>query len=107
MKELRFLMICFLALVASNNFIIAEGFCGEKIYKMKGTITAIELVYQTVVVEVPMGKRMFTVGGPLATDAVVKKGKNRAELNDFKIGDSVIVKWKVTEKGHLILFLDD
>jgi hypothetical protein len=50
---------------------------------------------------------MFTVGGPLAPDAVIKKGKNPAELSDFKIGDTVIVKWTATEKGHLILFLDD
>ena len=107
MKKLRFLIVCFLALIVSQNFIIAEGFCGEKIYRMKGTITAIEMDSRTVVVEVPLGKRMFTVGGPLATDAVIKKGKNRAELNDFKIGASVIVKWRATEKGHLILFLDD
>ena len=107
MKKLRFIVVCFLALVVSYNFIIADGFCGEKIYGMKGTITAIEMGTRTVVVEVSLGKRMFTVGGPLATDAVIKKGKNRAKLNDFKIGDPVIVKWRVTETGHLILFLDD
>jgi hypothetical protein len=41
----------------SFTFISTAGFCGEKIYTMKGTITAIEMRSKTVVVEVPLGKK--------------------------------------------------
>jgi hypothetical protein len=34
---------------------------------------AIDLDYKTVVIEVPLGERMFTVGGPLSSKAVLKR----------------------------------
>ncbi len=74
-----------------------------KIYKMKGKITAIDLEYNTVVVDVPIGKKTYTVAGPLAKDAVLKKGnKTDVTLKDFQKGESVVVEWEVTEKGHIV-----
>lgn len=77
---------------------------------MVGEITAIDLMNKTVVVEVPVGKtafgeQLFTVGGPLASDAELIKGSRSAKLGDFKVGDRVTVKWKPIETGHLILSL--
>jgi hypothetical protein len=70
---------------------------------MTGKISAIDLVYDTVVIEVPMEKsKMFTVGGPLASDARVIKDGQTAGLDDFKVGERVTVKWHSTPQGHVI-----
>ena len=74
-----------------------------KVYKMSGKITAVDLKDNTVVVDVPMGKKeIYTVAGPLAQDAVLKKGNKTATLKDFQKGESVIVEWEVTDKGHIV-----
>ena len=78
---------------------------GERKCLMSGEITAIDLNYKTVVIEVPLGERMFTVGGPFSSEAVLKRGGLLVDLADFQVGGRVIVEWKVTEQGHLILVL--
>lgn len=76
------------------------------VYKMTGEITAIEPSDKTIVVEVPMqGGKVFTVGGALATNAIVRKGDHSATLADFSQGEEVTVEWKSIETGHLILML--
>jgi hypothetical protein len=73
---------------------------------MRGEVAAIDLQHKTVVVEVPVkGEKMLTVGGQLSPDALLKKGGKKVELAGFKVGDHVWVKWKVTEKTHVILSL--
>jgi hypothetical protein len=79
---------------------------GEKVHKMTGEIAAIDLAYNTVVVEVPMGERVFTVGGPLSPEAILHRGGQSADLADFHRGDRVSVTWEATERGHLILSLE-
>jgi len=78
-----------------------------KIYKMEGKISAIDLQYNTVVIQVPLTKKnVFTVGGPLAKDAVLKRGnKKDVSLKNFKVGDTVIVEWEPTSQGHVIKLL--
>ena len=73
-----------------------------KTYQMTGKITAIELASRTVVVEVPVGKGMFTVGGPLSAKAAVRKQGRTAQLQDFKVGDRVTVEWRAATEGHVI-----
>jgi len=48
---------------------------------------------------------MFTVGGPLSSEAVLKRGGLLVDLANFQVGDRVIVEWRVTEQDHLILVL--
>jgi hypothetical protein len=71
-------------------------------YLMTGKISAIDLAYNTVVIEVPMVSKTFTVGGPLAPDAMVIKDDQPTGLDDFKIGEQVTVKWHSTPQGHVI-----
>jgi len=66
-------------------------------------ITAIDLEFNTVVVEVPLAGKSFTVGGPLSPEASLKKGGRTIDLSDFQVRDRVIIKWKAAEKGHIIL----
>lgn len=73
-----------------------------KSYTMTGKISAINLSHQTVVIEVPMVSKMFTVGGPLAEDAKLTKNMQSADLNDFMVGERVTVKWHSTPAGHVI-----
>jgi hypothetical protein len=71
-------------------------------YIMVGKISAIDLAYDTVVVEVPLGSKMFTVGGPLSDEAGLMRDNQPAGLNDFKVGERVTVKWHSTPDGHVI-----
>jgi hypothetical protein len=48
------------------------------------------------------GRKKFTVGGPLSSGAVLKKGNTSASLSDFSEGERVDVKWRSTDKGHVI-----
>jgi hypothetical protein len=75
-------------------------------YLMTGKISAIDLAYDTVVIEVPMVSKTFTVGGPLADEAVLLKNNQTAGLSDFNIGEQVTVKWHSTPQGHVIDRLD-
>lgn len=71
-------------------------------YLMTGKISAIDLAYDTIVIEVPMVSKTFTVGGPLAEDAELVKNNQTAALNDFNVGQQVTVKWHSTPQGHVI-----
>lgn len=74
-----------------------------KVHTMEGKVSAVEPKYNTVVVEVPVGQdRLFTVGGPLVADAVVKKDGRSANLEELSSGDSVVVTWRSTPNGHVI-----
>ena len=78
---------------------------GEKKYRMSGDLTAIDIDYNTVVIEVPLGGNMQTVGGPLSPKAILKRDGQSVGLADFQVGDRVIFIWQSTKKGHLILSL--
>ena len=105
MKKASCFTVIFLTVVLTICLFGTQGTAGEKIYQMKGEITAIESAYNTVVIEVPMGKRMFTVAGPLSSEAILKRGGQCVGLTDFVVGDQVTVKWKATDKGHIIEML--
>lgn len=105
MKKSGFFITLVLAVIFSLSFSVAQSSADERIYKMVGDITAIDLTYNTVVVEVPLVGKTFTVGGPLSFKAELRKGGQSVDLTDFQVGDRVVVKWEATEKGHLILFL--
>jgi len=87
-----------------GTFVIPTMSTAAETYKMKGKITAIDTKDNTVVVNVRMEKgKIYTVAGPLAPNAVLKKGKKSdVMLKDFNVGESVIVEWEVTSNGHIV-----
>ena len=94
-----------LAMIYSISLHHSQASAANKVYEMVGDITAIDLAYNTVVIEVPLKRGTFTVGGPISARAVLFRGEQSAELLDFQAGDRVTVRWEATERGHLILFL--
>jgi hypothetical protein len=76
-----------------------------EVYVMSGKIQGVYPQWDTAVINCREGKEIFTVAGPLAPKAELKKGGKPAQLKDFKEGESVTVKWKAVPEGHLILML--
>jgi hypothetical protein len=74
----------------------------EKRSRMTGTITAVDTSHQTVVVEVPHGRDMLTVGGPLSAEAQLKKRGKSVQLTAFLVGEKVTVTWRSTGEGPVI-----
>jgi hypothetical protein len=105
MKKSAYISSLVLFTVLLLSFSAANSWAGVKLYKMTGEITAIDLEYRTVVIEVPMVGKTFTVGGALAPEVVLEKGGHSVGLGDFQVGDQVVVTWKHTDEGHLILSL--
>jgi hypothetical protein len=71
-------------------------------YKMTGKITGIDLNHQTIVIEVPLGSQMFTVGGPLAPDVRLTRADKPVKLKDFHVDEIVTVVFHSTDQGHVI-----
>jgi hypothetical protein len=105
MKRSPYITALMLAVILSLLFAGAQSWAGEKKYRMTGDITAIDLSHNAVVIEVPLAGKMFTVGGALSSEAILKRGGQSVGLADFQVGDRVIVIWEATEQGHLILSL--
>jgi len=78
------------------------SWAGEKKYRMRGQLTAIDLRHHTAVIEAPFSEKMFTIGGPLSSRSILKRGGQSAGLADFQVGDRVIVIWESTRGGHVI-----
>jgi len=106
MKKSGYIITLALAIIFSLSFYRAQSWAGERIYQMSGEVAAIDLGHNTAVVEIPLAGKMLTVGGPLSSKAVLKRGGQSVGLSDFQVGDRVIVKWEVTEQGHVILSLN-
>ena len=102
MRRSGYFITLVLAVILSLCFSGTQSLADEKIYQMSGEISAIDLDLNTVVIEVPLGERLFTIGGPLSYDAVLKRGGQSVGLGDFRRGDQVTVKWEATARGHLI-----
>ena len=80
----------------------------SQMYTMTGKIAAIDLEHDTVVVEVPVkDDQMLTVGGPLVSDARIRKGGQSTDLDQFNIGESVAVTWQKTDETLLIHGLNE
>lgn len=105
MKRSSYIVTLGLAIILTLSFYGGKSWAGERIYLMTGDITAIDLKYNTVVIEVPLAGKTFTVGGPLSSEAVLERGGQSATLADFQVGDRVTVKWEATGQGHVILLL--
>ncbi len=80
--------------------------CGPIGILMRGVITIIDSADNAVVVEVILGEKPFTVGGPLCSRVVLRRGQASVNLADFVVGDQVTVKWTATDQGHIIQMLE-
>lgn len=89
--------------IVSACFLLFSSVSLAQIHRMAGKITAIDLEHRTVVVEVPIAdNQTFTVAGPLTEDTILVRNAEWVELNDFEIGEKVLVRWHSTEEGHKI-----
>ena len=102
MKAKRILTTGFITLAVLTLGVMIPVLGFGKGYVMAGNITAIDLDHQTVVIEVPLASKMFTVAGPLASDAKLSKKMKTADLDDFMVGERVTVRWHSTSSGHVI-----
>lgn len=105
MKHLNTHRLVILLLFFAIFLFVLQAMAAEKVYLMTGTITGIDLSFKTVVVEVPFEGQMFTVGGPLSANAILKKAGRSVDLVDFAVGDRAKVKFRSTNQGHLIEML--
>ena len=105
MKKSIIFITLILTMIISVSLQHSQVLAAKKVYEMVGDIAAIDLAYNTVVIEVPLERGTFTVGGSISARAVLFRGEQSAELSDFQAGDRVTVRWEATERGHLILFL--
>ena len=99
MKKGFFLLVAVLIFIL---FLSVSLWAQPKKYIMEGKITAIDIPYKTVVIEVPMDGKNFTVAGPIKQGAILIKDGKKVSLGDFEIGDRVVVLWESTPQGHLI-----
>ena len=53
-------------------------------------------------IDLPLGSQMFTVGGPLASDAKLTQNGQPAKLRDYSVNEQVTVIFHSTDQGHLI-----
>ena len=106
MKKLFFLLLLVIAL-ALVSILLPSDSSGEAAPAFKqGEISGIDPETLSYVVEVPMGSRLYTVGGKLSVDAVLKKGKTKGLPKDFKVGDIVKIGWGKNRRGHIIKYLE-
>ena len=102
----KYFFTAWLGLICGLYVLVSPVMGAGKTYVMSGKVTAVDTAYNTIVIDVPMGKEIFTVAGPLSPKAVLRKGGKLAHLSSFMVGESVKVKWQATDEGHLITALD-
>jgi hypothetical protein len=75
------------------------------VYVMSGKLQGVYPEWGTAVINCPEGKQIFTVAGSFAPKAKLLIGGKPAQMQDFKAGENVTVKWEAVPGGHLILVL--
>ncbi|MGD2270977.1 MAG: hypothetical protein PVI06_11305 [Desulfobacterales bacterium] len=102
MQKFKMKSAIFLGVLACVLLMTSTALTAERVYTGQGEIAAINLKDDVVVVEIPVPHDSMTVGGPLAPHAKVTQGNQPASLADFEVGETVTVRWRVTERGHII-----
>ena len=101
-----FLLVVLSALAVIFPLEALADSAGGKVLVERGKITSLALDSGTIVVEVPLKGRLYTVGGKLTPTATVVKNGLKADLYDLRVGDGVKVGWVKTKTGHSITLLD-
>ena len=104
-RQLASILAVLLIGVFGTGVLYAQAEDPYEIQSARGKLTAVNLDWDTVVVEVPVAGKQLTVAGELAAGANVTKNKQLADLKDLVLNETVKVTWRVTDKGHNILEL--
>jgi hypothetical protein len=102
MKLIKFTFFLLLIFTSTIFFVGSVGANGYILHIMHGEVASVDINHQTIVVEVPMGKGLFTVGGKVTSKTRLIKGIIKVPLSSFKIGEKVVIRWRGTPDGHLI-----
>jgi len=68
-----------------------------------GKITTIDPYLHRIYVKLPLGYRQFIVMGHIDANTIFVKDGHAAKLSDFSEGEPVVVQWRETENGQLIV----
>ncbi|MDY6854242.1 MAG: hypothetical protein SWO11_05980 [Thermodesulfobacteriota bacterium] len=79
-----------------------KGNKGSIKYKIAGKISNIDVAHKTVIVEAQYGGKFFSIGGHISPHTVLKKGNQLGKLEDFIVGDHVVMKCQISNKGDII-----
>jgi hypothetical protein len=71
-------------------------------YMLSGKILDIDIVNRTITVEATFGEKHFSVRGYISAHAVFRKGNRLGKLEDFIVGDSVVVRYQISNQGDII-----
>jgi len=93
-------------IIAGFLFLFAPATAAQKTSVGRGELRAVDILSQTVVVEVYLENRLLTVGGPLSKDAELKVDGAKSKLHAFSVGEVVTVGWRLTAEGHEITLLE-
>lgn len=101
-KTLKFYVYCPVLIIAALCLSASAVLAAQEFHELGGKISAITLSENIVVVKCPEGSAILTVGGRLAKDPELLIRKKPAALQDFKVGEHVLVGWKSTANGPII-----
>ena len=74
-------------------------------YELVGIVKAIDNSSNTVVVECRHHGQTYTVSGRVSSQTILEKEGIGVGLDDFYVGEKVIVRWRVTKKTRVIVML--
>ena len=101
-KTFKFYIYYLVLIIAAIGFSGSVALASQDMHELGGKISAINLSENIVVVKCPVGSTFLTVGGQLANKPVLMKGDMSVSLNDFKVGEHVLVGWKSMANGPVI-----
>jgi L,D-transpeptidase ErfK/SrfK len=99
MKKILRILLFFIICMLPDLF---SGVECEARHSGQGAISHIDIESRTVVVEIPSGIQMFTVGGQVSVDARLIRDGSVTTLKSFSAGDIVRIEWSRTITGHVI-----
>jgi hypothetical protein len=92
-------LIVFLAVWVISSCTVENGGAITQL----GKITTIDPNLHRIYVKIPFGYRHFIVMGHINANTVFVKDGHAAKLSDFSEGEPVVVQWRETENGQLIV----
>ena len=81
--------------------VIADTIAPGEIRVVEGTVTAVDVAYRAMVIDVPTNKGPLTVGVTLAASVEPKVDGRTISLSDVAIGERSVVRY-TRENGHLV-----
>ncbi|MFH0845438.1 MAG: hypothetical protein V1930_08160 [Pseudomonadota bacterium] len=105
MKKTVLTLVSFFIINLALYLTVSASLIAQNNYTMKGNRAGIGVAENTVVLDSLTGKKPTTVDRPFAADGVLIKGTKLWDPIEFQVGDSVILCWKTTDKGLLIVGL--